>query len=287
MYADGMLSSEEYLEHFGIRGMKWGIRRYQNKDGTLTAEGRARIEQYRSERLTKQAAAEEAWLKKEALQNGYDGNVLKKGSTVYRIATDSDKIDDRRKYVTADRYDAEAYREAALEGAIARNAKGRDELRKFTYVTTADIKVASVKQQVDYIYEHFGDTKLKDLPPDPHDVYTKFVKKYGNTPIKSLRSDIEFARSTDIEGDKSDKTYRKLRDYQHSMLRMQDAFFKSTMFTKSETDVVSDKHYAMQEHFKKLGYQALIDLEDSDVAMCPMILLAPKDTLKQVSKKKI
>lgn len=30
----------EYLEHHGIKGQKWGIRRYQNLDGTLTAEGR-------------------------------------------------------------------------------------------------------------------------------------------------------------------------------------------------------------------------------------------------------
>lgn len=29
--------------HHGILGMKWGIRRYQNKDGSLTAEGRARL----------------------------------------------------------------------------------------------------------------------------------------------------------------------------------------------------------------------------------------------------
>lgn len=33
---------EEHLMHYGILGMKWGIRRYQNKDGTLTAEGRKR-----------------------------------------------------------------------------------------------------------------------------------------------------------------------------------------------------------------------------------------------------
>jgi len=34
--------SPDYLEHHGILGMKWGIRRYQNKDGSLTPEGRAR-----------------------------------------------------------------------------------------------------------------------------------------------------------------------------------------------------------------------------------------------------
>lgn len=30
------------LAHHGILGMKWGVRRYQNKDGTLTATGKKR-----------------------------------------------------------------------------------------------------------------------------------------------------------------------------------------------------------------------------------------------------
>ena len=33
---------ETYLAHHGILGMKWGIRRYQTKDGTLTATGKIR-----------------------------------------------------------------------------------------------------------------------------------------------------------------------------------------------------------------------------------------------------
>lgn len=33
---------ENTLQHFGIPGMKWGVRRFQNPDGSLTAAGRAR-----------------------------------------------------------------------------------------------------------------------------------------------------------------------------------------------------------------------------------------------------
>lgn len=32
----------DHLAHHGIEGQKWGVRRYQNEDGTLTEEGKAR-----------------------------------------------------------------------------------------------------------------------------------------------------------------------------------------------------------------------------------------------------
>ena len=33
-----------YLEHHGVKGQKWGVRRFQNEDGSLTAAGRKRYE---------------------------------------------------------------------------------------------------------------------------------------------------------------------------------------------------------------------------------------------------
>lgn len=40
---------EDYLMHHGIKGQKWGIRRYQNPDGTLTALGKQRYDKVHGE----------------------------------------------------------------------------------------------------------------------------------------------------------------------------------------------------------------------------------------------
>lgn len=34
--------NDEYLAHYGVKGMKWGVRRYQGYDGTYTKKGMAR-----------------------------------------------------------------------------------------------------------------------------------------------------------------------------------------------------------------------------------------------------
>lgn len=37
----------DFISHHGIKGQKWGVRRYQNEDGTLTSEGQKRYAEYK------------------------------------------------------------------------------------------------------------------------------------------------------------------------------------------------------------------------------------------------
>lgn len=45
--------AEDYLCHHGILGMHWGIRRYQNPDGTLTQAGKARYDNLKSKAINR------------------------------------------------------------------------------------------------------------------------------------------------------------------------------------------------------------------------------------------
>ena len=60
-----MLVYSDELCHYGVLGMKWGIRRYQNPDGTLTSKGRVR---YAKKELKKEGRVERRHMRAEEKQ---------------------------------------------------------------------------------------------------------------------------------------------------------------------------------------------------------------------------
>lgn len=57
---------EQILIHHGIKGQRWGVRRFQNEDGTLTIAGRQRLATYKQNtlnRLNRRAELQKAYAK--------------------------------------------------------------------------------------------------------------------------------------------------------------------------------------------------------------------------------
>lgn len=78
------LFTDNYLEHHGVLGQKWGVRRYQNLDGSLTAAGKKRlssgsgnslagaVERYKAKRAAKANVKAKLIKQKQAEEAGHD-----------------------------------------------------------------------------------------------------------------------------------------------------------------------------------------------------------------------
>lgn len=111
-YEIALMSDELY--HHGIKGMKWGIRRYQNKDGSLTNAGKKRrslgetvhdykVNKQRKKSLEKARAAKEKKAEaerkhKEAFEKG---KLSPKKMTNEELAAATKRLQDEQKYQEA------------------------------------------------------------------------------------------------------------------------------------------------------------------------------------------
>lgn len=87
------VSSDLGLMHHGIKGQKWGVRRYQNKDGSLTTLGKARVRG--EEQEYDQAIKRREDYYRSHNYRGYETvkNLIKKyGDTPYKDFENSDRL---------------------------------------------------------------------------------------------------------------------------------------------------------------------------------------------------
>lgn len=116
-----MESEDNALEHHGIKGQKWGVRRFQNPDGTLTKEGQKR---YGGKRKVRTGP----------------------GMILYRTQSTGDDEGQTRKrlYVSADRKEGSKFATKIIGPTILSNI-GKVFAAKYETVNT--LKIPSLKEQ--------------------------------------------------------------------------------------------------------------------------------------------
>lgn len=92
----------DYLMHHGIKGQKWGIRRYQNPDGTLTEAGKQRLNKYKE---TEYAYMNRLYDKRVEKRNKKYDRLDRKSSKLAEKGRDASKIQRKMDAITAQAID--------------------------------------------------------------------------------------------------------------------------------------------------------------------------------------
>lgn len=201
------------LFHHGIKGMKWGVRRYQNPDGTLTSEGRKRYRidgpigkkalamntdkdgQWKDERRRKwirQMTGEEVEsvtkIKKRTSPD--EKTEFKKGHTVTHVTTKGTDIKpekDRVLFVAADEGDKKLY-SSVLAASIYKHLGGV-KIKQVEFKLKQDLKAPSKRESIEIFKEQYKKNEkeyidyfsktLSDFAKDPdfQDQFTKEERK--------------------------------------------------------------------------------------------------------------
>lgn len=183
----GNFVSTDELYHWGIKGMKWGIRRYQNADGTLTDQGKKRY-------------------------LNPDGTLNKKGKKKFG---DSVKLPEKTNQKTLD----ELFREhvsTLTDQELQQNVNRlrneyayksmAQQLGYNTPTTDMDRKIAELKQQKEYLQLQ---KDIRDLTPDKTSAGKKFMKSVMSKVVAPVATDLAKNYLSQYLGDAAAKILAK------------------------------------------------------------------------------
>lgn len=269
----GMLVSSDELKHHGIKGQKWGVRRFQNKDGSLTAAGRKRYDdsdgkmsradkisaKYQKKGLSKEnadqlaarkikaqkivaaaaavtVAAATAYVVSRKLNYEVD-KVIKTGSKFQRISANNDI--NRSLYVSYKNKDNMKY--VGLLG----KTKGVDAgLNKIKLKTTSNIKISSRKNAEDTFIDLYKNNKHFKMLTDAS---MKQMINEGWYP-HGMNGNVRFF--LEKKGQVSDRELRK---------EVYDAFNFGLANTRGNAGSAAKIFY---DALREKGYDAITDMND-------------------------
>lgn len=283
------------LAHYGVKGQKWGVRRYQYTDGSLTPAGRKRYK-YIDKSTGKAAKIKRIMSAKvdELVKTGktvvtgrqYVDGYLAKGTTFARIQT-SKEFENFAFYATYKKADQDKYMGLFGKNLASRAARSARVAEKQANASGSEADLANAKKLREYsdnlkVYQlKLSSTKKLRIPSDENaaDITSKLLRE------KDFKDNVVAS----IEDSKS----KMLRPTQQMLFsQAQRALNKDpSRMTSSEKVAVykalnlsltnhNPKEIAAQSRFygelKKKGYNALLDYNDKDYssyhAKRPMIV---------------
>ena len=264
----GQLVSSNYLEHYGKghddnppgRGSgryPWGSgKNPKQHEEDLKNDIR---EHYRKN--AKNANIEKGYQKRRFKTVGLDTSnpkydLLKTGSTIQRYSSNNSETLDSRKYVWLTSADREAYKDAFLAGALGNKDKTKGAFR-YELKAKKDIKIAKADEVEKYIVNKYADAGQK--------IMYDFLKE-----IDSANGYITTWRLNTSK----DEYQKKMGEYVTKGRNVTQQFFNDHMM--SNPGQMKD----VMDHFYKLGYDAIVDPEDSIAGFSyPMILIKPEESV--------
>lgn len=282
------------LYHHGIKGQKWGIRRYQYADGTYTPAGRKRYGVSQSSSNAQRVATMMGMRVKDVVNTArtqvtgrqYVDTYLKRGTTFARIQT-SKEFENFAFYATYKKADSDKYMGLFGKNLISRANSDAKRAEKTANASGSEADAATAKQLRDKannmkIYQlKLETTKKLKVPSDEN----------ASDITANLLKDSEFKKN--VVASIEDSKEKMRRPTQQVLFKQaQNALNKdpSRMTTSEKVAVYKALNLSLTNHnqqevaaqakfyseLKKKGYNALLDYNDKDYssyhAKRPMIV---------------